>query len=114
MADTPSPAPSAPPVATGETHSVRELAERAFAEVGLDWQEHVEIDRRYLRPTEVDLLLGDASKARQVLGWQPKIGFAALVKMMVAHDLDLARRERTLKSAGYDGPARGAASSSTG
>jgi GDPmannose 4,6-dehydratase len=101
-------------VATGETHSVRELAERAFAEVGLDWQEHVEIDRRYLRPTEVDLLLGDASKARQVLGWQPKIGFAALVKMMVAHDLDLARRERTLKSAGYDGPARGAASSSTG
>ncbi|HEX7970570.1 MAG TPA: GDP-mannose 4,6-dehydratase, partial [Stellaceae bacterium] len=68
-------------VATGETHSVRELVERAFAEVDLDWQRHVEIDDRYKRPTEVDLLLGDASKARQVLGWRPRIGFTDLIAM---------------------------------
>ncbi|HKW55301.1 MAG TPA: GDP-mannose 4,6-dehydratase [Stellaceae bacterium] len=98
-------------VATGETHSVRELVERAFNEVGLDWQRHVEIDNRYLRPTEVDVLQGDATKARQTLGWQPRIAFADLVAMMVAHDLDLARRERTLRKAGYDAPARGAATS---
>ena len=98
-------------VATGETHSVRELVERAFGELGLDWQKYVETDPRYLRPTEVDLLQGDASKARQILGWRPKLGFAELIRMMIEHDLDLARRERTLKSAGYDGPARGAASS---
>jgi GDPmannose 4,6-dehydratase len=98
-------------VATGETHSVRELAERAFKEVGLDWQRHVEIDNRYLRPTEVDVLQGDAAKARKVLGWQPRIAFGDLVAMMVAHDLDLARRERALRKAGYDTPARGAATS---
>jgi GDPmannose 4,6-dehydratase len=98
-------------VATGETHSVRELVEHAFAELELDWQKHVEIDQRYLRPTEVDVLQGNASKARRVLGWRPKVGFAQLIKMMIAHDHDLARRERTLKSAGYDAPERGAASS---
>jgi GDPmannose 4,6-dehydratase len=98
-------------VATGETHSVRELVERAFNEVGLDWQRHVEVDNRYLRPTEVDVLQGDATKARQTLTWQPRIAFADLVAMMVAHDLDLARRERTLRKAGYDAPARGAATS---
>jgi GDPmannose 4,6-dehydratase len=96
-------------IATGETHSVREFVERAFAEVALDWKEYVEIDERYRRPTEVDVLQGDAGKARQRLGWRPRVDFAGLVQMMVAHDLDLARRERTLKSAGYDGPARGAA-----
>ena len=78
-------------IATGETHSVRELIELAFAEVGLDWQQYVEVDPRFCRPTEVDLLLGDASKARQRLGWQPKIRFAELVRMMVESDWALAQ-----------------------
>jgi GDPmannose 4,6-dehydratase len=98
-------------VATGETHSVRDLVEQAFKEVGLDWQRHVEVDNRYLRPTEVDVLQGDAAKARKLLGWRPRIAFGDLVAMMVAHDLDLARRERALRKAGYDAPARGAATS---
>jgi GDPmannose 4,6-dehydratase len=98
-------------VGTGETHSVRELVELAFAELDLDWRHHVEIDRRYLRPTEVDVLQSDAAKARRVLNWRPRVGFVDLIKMMTVHDLDLARRERTLKQAGYDGPARGSASS---
>jgi GDPmannose 4,6-dehydratase len=98
-------------VATGETHSVREFVEQAFKEAGLDWKRHVELDNRYLRPTEVDVLQGDASKARKVLGWHPRIAFTDLVAMMVAHDLDLARRERALRKAGYDAPARGAATS---
>jgi len=89
-------------VATGESHSVREFVELAFAEAGLDWTRHVEIDARYLRPTEVDELRGDATKARRRLGWAPRVGFKELVKMMVAHDLDLAKREQVLKSAGYD------------
>jgi GDPmannose 4,6-dehydratase len=96
-------------VATGVSHTVRELVEIAFAEVGLDWRRHVELDRRYLRPTEVDFLEGDAAKARERLGWRPRVGFRELIKMMVAHDIELARQERALKSAGYDGPARGAA-----
>ncbi len=96
-------------VATGESHTVRELVELAFAEVGLDWRRHVEVDQRYLRPTEVDALHGDSSKARTRLDWRPRVTFPALVRMMVEHDLDLARRERTLKSAGYIEPARGAA-----
>ena len=100
-------------VATGETHSVRDFVERAFAELNLDWQDYVEIDPRYLRPTEVDVLQGDAAKARARLGWRPKVDFAGLVKMMVAHDHELARRESTLKDAGYQDPARGAASSRT-
>lgn len=97
-------------VATGEMHSVRELVELAFAQVGLDWRAHVEVDRRYLRPSEVDALQGDAAKARRLLGWRPKVGFAELVSMMIEHDLELARRERTLKMAGHDSPQRGAAS----
>ena len=96
-------------VATGDSHSVHELVELAFAEVGLDWEKYVEIDPRYFRPTEVDALHGDASKARQRLGWQPKVGFKDLVKMMVKHDIELAKREGILRSAGYDGPARGLA-----
>ncbi len=96
-------------VATGESHTVRELVELAFAEAGLDWRRHVELDQRYLRPTEVDALEGDPSKARQRLDWRPRGGFPALVRMMGANDGDLARRERTLKSAGYIEPARGAA-----
>jgi GDPmannose 4,6-dehydratase len=105
------PAPDDYVVGTGETHSVRELVELAFAELDLDWRQYVEIDRRYLRPTEVDVLQSDPAKARRVLNWRPHVGFIDLIKMMTAHDLDLARRERTLKQAGYDGPARGSASS---
>ena len=76
-------------VATGETHSVREFCEIAFAHIGLDYRDHVKVDERFIRPAEVDLLVGDATKAREVLGWQPKVSFEQLVKMMVAADLDL-------------------------
>jgi GDPmannose 4,6-dehydratase len=81
-------------VATGETHSVRELLEVAFEMLGLDYRDFVEFDTRYTRPSEVDVLLGDATKAREVLGWKPKVDFRGLVKMMVEHDLELARREK--------------------
>jgi GDPmannose 4,6-dehydratase len=74
-------------LATGETHSVREFLEAAFAHVDLDYRDYVEIDPRYFRPTEVDVLLGDASKARRVMGWQPKVSFGELVKIMVDADL---------------------------
>ena len=84
-------------VATGESHSVRDFVELAFAEAGLDWNRHVEIDARYFRPTEVDALRGDATKAQQRLGWVPRVGFKELVKMMVTHDLDLAKREQVLQ-----------------
>ncbi|HJQ21033.1 MAG TPA: GDP-mannose 4,6-dehydratase [Gemmatimonadaceae bacterium] len=80
-------------VATGEAHSVREFVEAAFSSAGLEWEEHVEIDPRYYRPAEVDYLLGDASKTRATLGWQPTLSFRGLVDLMVAHDLDLAARE---------------------
>jgi GDPmannose 4,6-dehydratase len=73
-------------VATGESHSVREVLDIAFSTLDLDWKAHVEIDPRYLRPTEVDHLLGDASKARQRLGWQPKVRFRELIEMMVRSD----------------------------
>ena len=74
-------------IATGETHSVRELLDEAFGHLGLDWQKHVEIDPRYFRPAEVDLLIGDATKAKQKLGWQPEITFKELVTTMVDADL---------------------------
>ena len=80
-------------VATGETHTVREFLELAFTAVGLDWQRHVEFDSRYTRPTEVDLLLGDPSKAKAELGWEPRVRLPELVKLMIDHDRDLARRE---------------------
>jgi len=83
-------------VATGETHSVREFLEKAFGLLDLDYRAYVEHDPRYDRPSEVDLLLGDASKARRELQWEPKIGFDALVRMMVNSDLELAGRERAL------------------
>jgi GDPmannose 4,6-dehydratase len=76
-------------VATGETHSVREFLEVAFACANLDWEKYVKIDPRYYRPAEVDLLIGDASKAKRVLGWQPKTTFAELVRIMVQADDDL-------------------------
>lgn len=96
-------------IATGEAHSVREFVELAFAEVDLDWSKHVEFDSRYLRPTEVDFLEGDASKARSVLGWKPKTSFTELVEMMVEYDLNVARQERTLIDAGHHPPQRGRA-----
>ncbi|HEY1300145.1 MAG TPA: GDP-mannose 4,6-dehydratase [Stellaceae bacterium] len=96
-------------VATGEAHSVQDLVETAFAAAGLDWQRHLEVDRRYFRPTEVDELRGDATKAREILGWQPRVGFPELVEMMVEHDIGLARREQTVSQAGFVEPARGAA-----
>jgi GDPmannose 4,6-dehydratase len=80
-------------LATGETHSVREFLEESFGYLDLDWREHVEIDERYNRPSEVDLLLGDATKARAVLGWEPKVDFKGLVRIMIDHDLKLAERE---------------------
>lgn len=78
-------------IATGETHSVREFLELAFGHVGLDWQKYVELDPQFLRPAEVDLLRGDATKARTQLGWQPKVSFSELVRMMVEHDLQAAK-----------------------
>jgi GDPmannose 4,6-dehydratase len=74
-------------IATGETHTVREFLNVAFKHVNLNWQDYVEQDPKYFRPTEVDLLLGDASKAKRVLGWEPKTKFEDLVKMMVDADL---------------------------
>jgi len=73
-------------VATGESHSIRELLDVAFGVMELDWKEYVEIDPRYLRPTEVDHLEGDASKARRVLGWEPRVRFRELITMMVRAD----------------------------
>ena len=81
-------------IATNETHSVREFLEAAFGHVGLDWKQHVEIDPRYYRPAEVDLLIGDYAKAKRQLGWEPKTRFVDLVKLMVDADVDLLRRHR--------------------
>ncbi len=76
-------------IATGETHSVREFLDEAFGHLSLDWKEYVEIDPRYCRPTEVDALLGDSSKARKAFGWKPKVRFQDLARMMVDSDLEL-------------------------
>ena len=76
-------------VATGETHSVRELCEVAFDRAGLNWEDHVVVDERFLRPAEVDLLVGDPSKARSKIGWKTEVGFAELIQMMVDADIDL-------------------------
>ena len=81
-------------VATGESHSVRELCELAFSHVGLDYHEFVEIDPRYYRPTEVDFLLGDPSKAARQLGWKPRTTFKELIRIMMDSDLELAEREK--------------------
>jgi len=94
-------------VATGESYSVREFLEKSFGYAGLDWRQYVEIDPRYMRPAEVDYLLGDSSKARRVLGWKPGVSFNRLVEMMVDHDLELARQERTLLEAGHSVALRG-------
>jgi GDPmannose 4,6-dehydratase len=84
-------------IATGETHSVQEFCQEAFQQVGLDWQRYVRHDPRYERPSEVDLLLGDATKARRVLNWQPRVTFRELTRMMVEADLKLARQELAIR-----------------
>ena len=98
-------------IATGETYSVREFLTAAFENAELNWEDYVRIDERYFRPTEVDVLLGDPSRAKVALGWERKVDFKSLVKMMVEHDLELAQRERTLVDAGHqislDGIANG-------
>ncbi len=86
-------------IATGETHSVREFCEETFACLGLDWQQYVRYDARYERPSEVDLLIGDASKAKRQLGWEPKVKFKELVKIMVQHDLREAEIEKAYQEA---------------
>jgi GDPmannose 4,6-dehydratase len=93
-------------IATGETHSVREFLEQAFGHVDLDWQKYVEVDPRYFRPAEVDLLLGDASKARRELGWEPKVTFTELVRLMVDHDLKLAHQEAEVRESQHAQPAK--------
>ena len=80
-------------IATGETHSVREFVEGAFSYLDLDWRDYVEIDPWYYRPSEVDVLQGDATKARRALGWEPKVSFTDLIRLMVDSDMLLARRE---------------------
>jgi GDPmannose 4,6-dehydratase len=91
-------------IATGEAYSVREFLETAFGYLDRDWREYVEIDPAYFRPAEVDYLMGDATKARTALNWQPKVSFQQLVRMMVDNDVELARREKTLQDAGHTLP----------
>lgn len=97
-------------IATGHAYTVREFVQRVFAALELNWEEYVEVDPRYMRPSEVEHLLGDASKARQKLGWQPKVDFDALVERMISHDLKLAQQEKDLREAGHSFGARGQAS----
>lgn len=85
-------------IATGENHSVREFLDEAFGYLDLDWKEYVDVDPRYYRPAEVDILVGDASKARRVLGWEPRITFRELVRMMIDEDLKRAEKERLISS----------------
>ena len=84
-------------IATGENHSVREFLDEVFGYLDLDWQKYVEIDPRYFRPTEVDCLLGDSGKARRVLGWEPKVTFKELAKMMTDADMEITKREKIIK-----------------
>jgi GDPmannose 4,6-dehydratase len=84
-------------IATGETRTVREFLEAAFGYAGLDWQKYVVVDPRYFRPAEVDLLLGDASKAKRVLGWEPKLDFQGLVRMMVDADMEAEASGRAVR-----------------
>jgi GDPmannose 4,6-dehydratase len=95
-------------VATGESHSVRDFLDAAARVLELDWEGRVEKDPRYFRPTEVDFLLGDSTKARRKLGWQPRISFEELVRRMVMHDLELAEQELMLARAGHRTVVRGA------
>jgi GDPmannose 4,6-dehydratase len=94
-------------VATNEAFSVRDFLVEAFGQVGLDYKDYVEVDPRYFRPTEVDYLLGDATKARKALNWKPRVTFKQLVKMMVDQDLEAALQEQTLRTAGHKVSVRG-------
>ena len=96
-------------IATGESHSVREFLDEAASYLDLDWHRYVELDPRYVRPTEVDHLLGDSSKARRILGFKPRVKFKELVAMMMHHDLELAEQEQTLIHAGHQVALRGMA-----
>jgi GDPmannose 4,6-dehydratase len=89
-------------IALGETHSVREFVEKVFQKLDMDYHDYVEVDPRYFRPTEVDILLGDSGKARKNLRWEPKVSFDNLIDMMVQADMELAAREKTLRDAGYE------------
>jgi GDPmannose 4,6-dehydratase len=97
-------------IATGETYEVREFVEKIFGYLDLRWERHIEIDPRYLRPTEVEVLQGDATKARRILGWEPRVRIDELVRRMVEYDLELARQEKTLTEAGHVFTPRGVAS----
>ena len=101
------PSPDDYVIATGESHSVLEFLDVAGAYSGVDWKRCVELDPRYLRPTEVDFLQGDSSKARAKLNWKPRVSFEELVRMMIEHDLELAKQERTLAEAGHKVVQRG-------
>jgi GDPmannose 4,6-dehydratase len=81
-------------IATGETHEVREFCQLAFSHVGLNYEDHVVMDERFMRPAEVDLLVGDPTKAKKVLGWELKVSFPELVQMMVEADLELVERQQ--------------------
>jgi GDPmannose 4,6-dehydratase len=83
-------------IATGETHSVKEFVQEVFSYLDMDWKEYVKIDPWYYRPSEVDLLQGDSAKARKELGWEPKVGFHELVRLMVDHDLGIAKEEKQI------------------
>jgi len=83
-------------IATGENHSVKEFLDEVFGYLELDWKKYVEIDPKYYRPTEVDILLGDPSKAKRVLGWSPKVGFKELARIMADADMELARQEKVI------------------
>jgi GDPmannose 4,6-dehydratase len=83
-------------IATGETHSVKEFVQEVFSYLDMDWKEYVKIDPWYYRPSEVDLLQGDSTKARKELGWEPKVGFHELVRLMVDHDLGIAKEEKQI------------------
>jgi GDPmannose 4,6-dehydratase len=87
-------------IATGVSHSVREFLDEVFGYLGLDWNKYVEVDPRYFRPTEVDFLQGDASKARELLGWKPKVNFKELAKLMTDADMKIAEKEKILKEHG--------------
>jgi len=88
-------------IATGKNYSVKEFLQRVFSRLDLEWERYVETDPRYLRPAEVDALLGNPAKAMQKLGWKPKVSLDELVEMMVEHDMELAGQEKTLRDAGH-------------
>jgi GDPmannose 4,6-dehydratase len=85
-------------IATGETHSVQELLQAAFACAGLDWKQYVETDPKLVRPAEVDYLCGDSTKARKLLGWKPEVNFGQLLKMMVEADLNAQKQSLTTRA----------------